>query len=393
MKFFLGFLLVIFAATAAFFIWRFYPGLKPAVKPPPLDIVQLIEQPVGEPVAFPLKLPEGFKIGIFAKGLRSPRVLAFDPESTLLASIPSQGRIVALPDKNRDGKADTTINILTRLSNPHGIDFYQGKLFVAEETRVLRFDWDSKNLRATGKKVLFEIPAGGRHFTREFAFDKNGHIFLTIGSTCDVCFEEHPWQASVIVSNPEGENPRLFARGLRNSVFITINPKTGNLWGTEMGRDFLGDDLPPDEINIILEGRDYGWPLCFGNRVYDRNFDKTKREMDPCLATETPIFEIPAHSAPLGLVFISSAQFPKDWQGDLLVAYHGSWNRSVPTGYKVVRLDVEGNQILGEENFISGWLTDSADSLGRPVDLIFDKAGTLYISDDKAGVIYRLVRE
>lgn len=385
------FVVAIFAILAV----RFYPGVKPAVAPPPEDITQLIEQPAGEPIEFPLKLAEGFKMGIFAKGLNSPRVLAFDPQGTLLTSIPAQGRVVALPDKDGDGKADRVVNVLSGLARPHGLDFYGGKLFVAEETRVLRFDWDPQNFRATGRKILFEIPTGGRHFTREFAFDpstSSGRMFLTIGSTCDVCYEEQPWLAAVITSSAEGDNPRVWARGLRNSVFITVNPATGQLWGTEMGRDFLGDTLPPDEINIIQEGRDYGWPICYGRQVHDTNFDKKVYLMDPCLSTESPAYQIPAHSAPLGLVFINSPQFPKTWQQDLLVAYHGSWNRSEPTGYKVVRLNVEGNQVLGEEDFISGWLTGEG-ALGRPVDLIFDKQGTLYISDDKVGVIYRIVKE
>lgn len=393
MRLLFGFLLVILGTSAVFFIWKFYPGLKPAVVPPPEDIVQLIEQPVGELVEFPLSLPDGFKIGIFAKRLGSPRVLTFDPEGTLLVSIPNQGKVVALPDKDADGMADKTVDVLTGLSRPHGIDFYQGKLFVAEEERVLRFDWDPEKLRTFNQEVLFEIPAGGRHFTREFAFTPEGEMFLTIGSTCDVCFEEHPWLAAVIVSDKDGSNPRLFARGLRNSVFITANSETGQLWGTEMGRDFLGDNLPPDEINIIQDGRDYGWPVCYDNRVHDRNFDKRVYVVDPCLSTEPPVYEIAAHSAPLGLVFVDSPQFPDKWQGDLLVSYHGSWNRSEPIGYKIVHLDVEGNQILGEEDFISGWLQPDGSALGRPVDLIFDQEGTLYVSDDKAGVVYRVVRQ
>lgn len=141
---------------------------------------------------------------------------------------------------------------------------------------------------------------------------------------------------------------------------------------------------------IISENGDYGWPTCYGDRIHDTDFDKNVYTEDPCLFTQSPVFKIPAHSAPLGLTFINSKQFPEDWQGDLLVAYHGSWNRSIPTGYKVVRMKVDGNAISGEEDFLTGFLQGNQ-ALARPVDLIFDKAGFLYISDDKAGYIFKIV--
>jgi len=169
-----------------------------------------------------------------------------------------------------------------------------------------------------------------------------------------------------------------------------------------MGRDFLGDNLPPDEINIIEEGKDYGWPFCYGRQVHDTDFDKKVYvqivPQPPCGQTEPPIYEIPAHSAPLGLVFIHSSQFPDDWQDDLLVAYHGSWNRSTPSGYKIVRLKINDQKVISHEDFISGFLPASptgeqgTQTIGRPVDLMFDKEGSLYISDDKAGVIYKLAK-
>lgn len=381
--------------------------VRPALLPP--------KSSIGENPSFPLDLPEGFKIGIFAPSasfgqiqdkssgqasLDGVRDLEFSPGGVLLASIPSQGKVVALPDKNEDGAADEVRDIVTGLARPHGLAFHQGKLFIAQESRVVRYNWDEENLKATEDKVLFSLPGGGRHFTRTIAFNKKGQMFVSVGSSCDVCFEKHPWLGSVIVSDSEGNNPRIWAKGLRNSVFITVNPQTDELWGTEMGRDFLGDNLPPDEVNIIRESRDYGWPLCYGNRVHDTDFDKNFYiqiiPQPPCGTTEPPVYEIPAHSAPLGLVFIDSPQFPASWQGDLLVSYHGSWNRSTPVGYKIVRIDVEGNTVLGEEDFISGFLPSSASgaaqAYGRPVDLIFDKARSLFISDDKAGVIYKVIR-
>lgn len=352
----------------------------------------------GEAVGFPLKLPQGFTIGIFVKNLGSPRDLAFSPQGTLLVSIPKDGKIVVLPDRNSDGKADEVKDVLTKLNRPHGLAFFANKLYVVEETRVVRYIWDEATFIATVDKVLFDLPKGGNHVTRTIAFTQNGQMFISIGSTCDVCFEKHEWLAAVVISDKDGNNPRLFAKGLRNSVFIAINPTTDELWGTEMGRDFLGDNLPPDEINIIRDGRDYGWPLCYGNKIHDTNFDRGSK-VSPCEATESSVYGIAAHSAPLGLAFIDSPQFPKEWKGDLLVAYHGSWNRSTPIGYKVVRLNVEGNRITGEEDFITGFLPANEkhngpnSALGRPVDLAFDKEGSLYISDDKAGIVYKVIHQ
>lgn len=341
----------------------------------------------------PFKLSAGFDIEIYAEGLPNARDLEFSPEGTLLVSLTKEDRVVALIDQNKDGKIDETKNILTNLRNPHGLSFYpfdqaqgkKAKLFVVEESRVARYFWDEEKKEATLDKVLFSIPAGGRHFTRSIVFSKDGELFVSIGSTCDVCFEKHQWFGSVIVSDEDGKNPRIFAKGLRNSVFITTDPQTDKLWGTEMGRDFLGDDLPPDEINIIEEGKDYGWPVCFGNKIYDLNFGKKSRSY--CENTQSPIYEIQAHAAPLGLTF---------GQGDLLVAYHGSWNRSKPVGYKVVRLKIRDNRILGEEDFITGFLPeeikDAGQVIGRPVDLIFNKEGSLFLSDDKAGIVYKITR-
>lgn len=358
--------------------------LRPALLPP-TDQTQIENIQV---YPGPLKAPEGFRVEVIAEELGSPRDLEFSPEGTLLVSVPGEGKIAALT-KNSQGryvKKDAVAN----LNNPHGIVFFKGKLYIAEETRVARYDWNEKLGQAFLEKILFSLPKGGRHSTRTLAFNKEGRMFISIGSTCDVCFEKNSWHGAVIVSDSEGNNPQVFAKGLRNAVFITVHPETNELWGTEMGRDFLGDSLPPDEVNIIREEKDYGWPVCYGNKVYDRNFGGESPNY--CEGTEPPVYEIPAHSAPLGLAFIKSGQFPKDWQEDLLVAYHGSWNRSTPTGYKVVRIDLENGKAVGGHDFLTGFLQDSS-AVGRPADLIFGKDGSLYISDDKGGKIYRVSRQ
>ena len=213
-----------------------------------------------------------------------------------------------------------------------------------------------------------------------------------MGSSCDVCEEKDPRYASILAVDADGGELTTFASGLRNPVFMAVHPLSKHVWATEMGRDYLGDDLPPDEINIILKGGHYGWPCCYGKRVHDDNFDPTGTHREFCGETIPAFIDIPAHSAPLGLAFFPK-EWPEEFRHDLLVAYHGSWNRTEPTGYKVVRhrLDSAGNPVDAED-FITGWLTP-AGALGRPVDILISPDGVIYISDDHAGVVYRVVYE
>ena len=242
---------------------------------------------------------------------------------------------------------------------------------------------------AVRELVIGNLPSGADHVSRTIGFSLTGQMYVSVGSSCNACQESDSRRAAIVEYDANGTLAGVFADGLRNAVGFVFHPDTGEIWATENGRDYLGDDLPPDEINIVRAGRDYGWPYCYGKRVPDPQYNNTGR----CSATEESLHDMQAHSAPLGLRFIDSPQFPAEWQGDLLVAFHGSWNRSVPTGYKIVRLEVEGDRIVGEEDFISGWLLSNGSSVGRPVDLIFGpEDGALYISDDQAGIIYRVTK-
>jgi glucose/arabinose dehydrogenase len=372
--------LAILGAVAAITLRQRVGDIRPATLPPAST------PKLGDPVS--LTVPAGFNIGRFAANISGARDLQFSTGGTLLVSQPGSGQVTALPDRDRNGTADEAKPVVSGLNKPHGLALHRDWLFVAEETQLSRYHWNESNLTASLDKVLFNLPQGGRHSTRSIAIDSNGRLLVSLGSTCDVCVEKHPWIGSVIVSDVNGATPRVFATGLRNAVFIAFHPDTNQLWGTEMGRDFLGDELPPDEINIIAEGKNYGWPYCFGSRIPDASFGGTAAR---CSSTESAVYNIPAHSAPLGLSFIDSGQFPTDWQGDLFVAYHGSWNRSTPTGYKVVRLKTDGQSIPGEEDFITGF-TSGNQAIGRPVDISFDSAGSLYVSDDKAGSIYKVIK-
>lgn len=375
-----------FFVYAGLFAYRNLRGIGPTMKPPPVPIAQELKT-----TGFPLRIPAGFSISVFASEIGAPRVLAFDPTGTLLVSIPSQGKVVALLDRNGDGSADGTITVIDGLNKPHGVAFQPTtkKLYIAETDQVAEYDYDQGTLRASNKKKIVDLPGGGNHFSRTIGFGPDGRLYLAIGSSCNVCIERDNRRGKILVVNADGNEVKEYASGLRNSVFFTWHPMSKELWATEMGRDLIGDDIPPDEINIVKDGRNYGWPYCYGKNVQDKTFTPTKS----CDGFVSSYIDIQAHSAPLGLAFIPPS-WPAEYHDDLLIAYHGSWNRTEPTGYKIVRakLDAKGN-FEGIEDFVIGWLPPAGGSdgaLGRPVDLLFDQKGNLYISDDKAGVIYRV---
>ena len=341
-----------------------------------------------------LQLPEGFHISVFAHS-SEPRMLTFSPGGVLLASDVTDDKILAFPDPKHTGHADGVM-VAESLHRPHGIAFYNGKLYVAEIDQVQRFDWNEATMKATNGKVIAQLSTeGGGHSTRTVVFHHD-KMYVATGSSCNLCDEKDQRRATVARYNPDGSGMEIFARGVRNTVGMAVNLKTDTIWGTDNGRDQLGDDIPPDKINDLGSGGDFGWPACYGNRIPDPGGlgGGAKR----CPNTIPPKVELQAHSAPLGLAFYEGNMFPSEYRGDLFVALHGSWNRKIPTGYKIVRvrLDDKG-QPKGVENFITGWLkpgeTKHGVHMGRPVGIAFADDGAMYISDDEGGVIYRVVWE
>jgi len=383
---------------------------------PPLWLIKMVASiktpapplPAGDTA--PLTVPIGFTATIYSRETPGVRVIVRDPKGALIVSLTESGKVVALPDTNADGKADSTITILQNLNLPHGIAFncpttgnasadQDGcKLYVAETNAVKQYAYDADTVTATYQKTLTTLPSGDGHFTRTLLMHPDGkRLLVATGSDCNVCDETDPARATVQAINLETGATSLFATGLRNSVFMATNLVTGAVWATENGRDLLGDDIPPDEINILAEGRNYGWPICYGQNIHDTDFDKKQYIRDPCADSAPAHIDLQAHSAPLGLAFVPEEGWPEDMRNDVFIAYHGSWNRSTPTGYKVVRynLDAKGNATQPAVDFVTGFLGNAKNrdsAIGRPVGLLAEPGGTLYVSDDRAGAIYKISR-
>jgi glucose/arabinose dehydrogenase len=333
-------------------------------------------------------LPPGFRLELFASGLSGARFMTLDPSGTLLVSLPRQGRVVALPDRDGDGRSDAVVTVVEGLDLPHGLAFRDGQLYVAETGRVQRFRYATSTHRASEPVVVVpSLPVGGGHWTRTLAFGPDGRLYVSVGSSCNVCREKDTRRAAIVRYNADGTGEHLFATGLRNAVGLAFQPQTGVLWATVNERDWRGDDLPPDYVTQVKDGAFYGWPDCFASRRGVVIDPELTPKGERCRQMTQPTLEIQAHSAPLGLAFYTGEQFPREYRGSLFVAYHGSWNRSVPTGYKVVRIPFAGGVPGTVEDFATGWLQGDRASR-RPVDVAVAADGALYLSADD---IYRIV--
>ncbi len=335
-----------------------------------------------------VRLPTGFGISVFAEGLSGPRMMAVGPEGHVYVAERGLGRVVRLPDRDEDGVADAIEIVADRLNAPSSIDFYEdGSLYVAETTRILRLHDQNGDGFFEERDVIIEgLPDGG-HTTRTLLFSPTFEfLYVSIGSSCNVCIEADERRATVMRYRPDGSEGVIYAEGLRNAVGLAFRPGTTELWVTNNGRDWLGDDQPPETIYLVEEGMDAGWPRCHSGRIVDPDYG----EPGDCAEIEDPMTEMQAHSAPLGLAFYSGEQFPMGYWGDMFVAFHGSWNRTTPTGYKVVRVPMDDAQPGPVSDFAAGWLREDGSVWGRPVDVLTGPDGSLLISDDGEGFIYRV---
>jgi len=361
-----------------------------------------------------LQLPEGFSVSVFAKlaraegkYFRNPRFMAFGPDGNLYLSLGLDNRVVMLPDRDHDGRADETVVVADGLSGPQGLAFVGGSLYVANQDGVVRLEQRDGKWPATGaKSIIANLPSGG-HTLKSLKLGPDGYLYLNVGSSCNVCEESDPLRATMLRYDVDGKpagavasvgrhpSSPVWAEGLRNSQGFAWHPRSKALYATNNGADMRSDkkggkpmdDLPPEHLNLIEPGKHYGWPHCWGARFTDPNFPGADGF---CEKTQPPAFTFPAHTTPIGITFLDKASFPSEYQDDALVALHGSWNRNEPAGYKVLRVHFEDGKPVSASDFVTGWLANKA-AWGRPVDVAVGPDGAVYVSDDRAGMIYRIV--
>ena len=345
-----------------------------------------------------LELPDGFSVNVFAQGLGNVRWFAVAPDGTIFVTRRQEGDVIALTDADGDGVADSPeVNVvLSDLPYVHGIVFNGNQVYLATDTRVYVADWSSGAALSAPRELLSGLPDAGQHPNRTLAIGPDGLLYLTIGSNCNACVEPSPVAATMVRMNPDGSNLELFAAGLRNTIGFGWHPVTGDLWGMDHGSDWRGDDQPPEELNRLVEGLNYGWPFCFADQQPDVFIPSPPpgglgREAY-CQRTAPPDLTYTAHSAPIGMVFYNGDQFPDEYTNDAFIAMRGSWNRSEPSGYEIVRLVFDDNgQPVEFQTFLSGFLiSEQIANFGRVAGLAIAPDGSLLIAEDSNGVIYRV---
>jgi len=333
-----------------------------------------------------IKLLPGFKISLFAENLPNARTLVLGENKTLFVGTRTAGNIYAIKDENNDGKADKKYLIASGLNMPNGLAFRKGSLYVAEVDRLLRFDNIENNLAnpPQPKIIRDDLPIETHHGWRYIDFGPDDWLYIAIGAPCNICLEAD--YAQIRRMRADGSDEEVIAEGIRNSVGFTWHPDTKELWFTDNGRDWLGDDQPPGEVNhAAKKGQHFGFPYCHGGTVVDPEYGKGKS----CKNYAPPAQALPAHVAPLGIIFYTGKQFPEKYQNQIFIAEHGSWNRKKKSGYKISLIELEENKPVSYTDFAIGW-KQGEEAWGRPAYLLNMPDGSLLISDDKNGVIYRI---
>ena len=333
-----------------------------------------------------LRLPEGFAVDFYATGVDDARSMVLGDRGTLFVGTRKAGKVYALRDSDGDNKVDQRYIIAEGLRMPNGVAFRDGALYLAENHRILRYDdIESRLDNPPAPVVLAKLPNSPHHGWRYLRFGPDGYLYFAVGAPCNVCNE--PGFAVIERMRPDGSGREIYAEGIRNSVGFDWDPATGDLWFTDNGRDWLGDDLPPDELNLASrKGQHFGFPFCHAGTIADPEYGDKR----PCNEFEPPAKPLGPHVAALGVRFYTGDQFPEPYKGQIFIAEHGSWNRSTPIGYRISLVRLENNRVISYQPFIEGWLGENGSVSGRPVDLLIMPDGSLLVSDDKAGAIYRV---
>ena len=339
-----------------------------------------------------IKLPAGFRIAVFAE-VDNARSLALSPSGTVYAGNRNGDKVYAVRDTDGDFKADKRWVVASGLNSPNGVAFKDGDLYVAEISRILKFQDIEKNPGNPGQPevVTDDYPTETHHGWKYIAFGPDGKLYVPVGAPCNICDSEDDIFASITSMNTDGTGREIYAEGVRNTVGFTWHPDTKELWFTDNGRDMMGDNVPDCELNRAPRaGLHFGYPYCHAGTVKDPEFGGKQS----CSEFVPPVAKLGPHVAPLGLKFYTGRMFPKSYRNQIFVARHGSWNRSKKIGYDVALVKVEDNKSEGVDVFATGWLDDeSQEAWGRPVDVVIMSDGSMLLSDDTANVIYRISYE
>ncbi|WP_375419486.1 PQQ-dependent sugar dehydrogenase [uncultured Hymenobacter sp.] len=339
-----------------------------------------------------LKVPAGFTITRFAANAGKPRMLAVASNGDVYVSDRDQGTVQLLRDTNKDGRADLMKEVARR-PDLHGLALRDGKLYLAAIRELYVADIKTDGTLSELKTLYKDLPDAGQHPNRTLNFGPDGQLYLSVGSTCNACDERNQENATLLQINPDGSGRRVWAKGLRNTIGFGWHPATRQLFGFDHGIDWLGDEDQREELNELKQGADYGWPYVYADgQIPPHPQPSGETPAQYAAKTTKPALLYAAHAAPLGMVFNTGAQFPKEYQNDAFVTMHGSWNRAQPSGYRIVRVrfNAQGRP-TGTEDFITGWLVnDNKEQFGRVCGIAQHPDGSLLVSDDSGGVIYRV---
>lgn len=335
-----------------------------------------------------IHLPPGFEISLYAENVPNARSMVLSPGGVLFVGTRREGKVYAVLDGNSDNRADAVMVIAEELYMPNGVAFRDGSLFVAEVNRILRYDHIETRLKDPPDPVVVskKFPGEAHHGWKYIAFGPDGRLYIPVGAPCNVCEESDARFASIMRMQPDGRDLKIFAQGIRNSVGFDWHPQTKELWFTNNGRDWMGDDMPPDTLHRAAQsGIHFGFPYCHAGDIPDPEYGGQRQ----CSEFTPPALKLDAHVASLGMKFYTGTMFPPHYNDNIFIAEHGSWNRSIPIGYRVMRVVLNGNRPIRYEVFAEGWL-QGGKAWGRPVDVLIMPDGALLVSDDRAGAIYRI---
>ena len=335
-----------------------------------------------------ISLPPGFRIAVYAGDVPNARQMAAGPDGLVFVGSRSAGKVYAVVDRDGDHQADQVHVLASGLNQPSGVAFRDGALYVAAVNLILKFPDVARDLTRPPKPevVTDAYPSDAHHGWKFIAFGRDGRLYVPVGAPCNVCAPPGPLHATITRLDLAGGRPEVVARGVRNSVGFDFHPETGELWFTDNGRDWMGDEQPPDELNRLARpGEHFGFPYCHGDGLRDPEHNAGRA----CDGFTAPARLLGPHVAALGMRFYTGRMFPERYRGGIFIAEHGSWNRSTPIGYRVTFVKIDGGRATSYEPFATGWLKGGAAS-GRPADVLVMSDGALLVSDDKAGRIYRI---